>query len=54
LAVVRDSPFIHERELNPIEPLDPRIDHREFAALVIAGIFFGCLLTAATVFMALT
>ena len=54
LAVVRDSSFIHQRELNPVEPLDPRIDHREFAVLIFVGFFFGGLFTVAAVVMALT
>lgn len=54
LAVVRGSPFTTERKLHPIEPLHPRVDHREFAALIFAGIFFGLVITAATVVMALT
>jgi hypothetical protein len=39
LAVVRGSPFTMERELNPIEPLDPRLDHREVAICVCVSIF---------------
>jgi hypothetical protein len=53
-VVVSGSPSLLECELHPIEPLDPRVDHREFAALVFTGIFFGLVLTAATVVMALT
>jgi hypothetical protein len=53
--VVSDRPFIPDRELQPIEPLDPRIDHREFAALVIFSVLlavtFGAPLAVAVAFM---
>jgi len=55
LAIVRDGSFIPERKLHPIEPLDPRIDHREFAALVIFSVLlsvtFGLPLAIAVAFM---
>jgi hypothetical protein len=39
LAVVRDSSFFHQRELNPVEKLDAVFDHREFAAWVFVSVF---------------
>ena len=51
LAVVRGSPFIPERKLHPVEPLDLGFDHREFAVYVFLscfGVSVGVLLAAAT------
>jgi hypothetical protein len=47
LAVVRDSSFFHERELDPIEELDAINNRCEFAACVMLSVFgisFGVLL----------
>jgi hypothetical protein len=50
LAVVRDSSFLHQRELNPVEKLDAVFDHREFAVwffITAFGISIGVLLAVA-------
>jgi hypothetical protein len=47
LAVVRDSSFIHQRKLNPVQELDAVFDHREFAVwffVTAFGISIGVLL----------
>jgi hypothetical protein len=52
-VVVKNRPFI-QRELNPVEPLVPGFDHREFAAYIFlscVGISVGVLLAAATAFL---
>lgn len=39
LAVIRDSSFLQKHELNPVERLDADLDHREFAAFIMLGVF---------------
>jgi hypothetical protein len=55
LAVVRDSSFFHQQELNPVQRLDAELNDREFAACVFWAVFitvcFGAPIAAATAFM---
>jgi hypothetical protein len=39
-AVIRGGSFLSKRELNPVEKLDARLDHREFAVCVFWSVFF--------------
>jgi hypothetical protein len=50
LAIVRDRPFIHKRELDPVKELDAINNRCEFAACIslsVFGVSFGFLLAIA-------
>jgi hypothetical protein len=55
LAVVRDSSFFHQHELNPVQRLNSKVEDREFACCVfwavVITVVFGAPIAVAAAFM---